>query len=47
MHQIESKAYSVHADHLGTPKAISNDKQEIVWQIDMGYLLFKNNSYFF
>ena len=31
----ETKVYSVHTDHLGTPKAITNDKQETVWSIEM------------
>ena len=31
----ETKVYSIHTDHLGTPKAITNDKQETVWQIDL------------
>ena len=31
----KTKVYSVHTDHLGTPKAITNDKQETVWSIEM------------
>ena len=31
----ETKVYSIHTDHLGTPKAITNDKQETVWSIEM------------
>ena len=31
----ETKVYSVHTDHLGTPKAITNKNQETVWQIDL------------
>ena len=32
---VNTQAYSIHTDHLGTPKAITNDKQETVWQIDL------------
>ena len=28
----EIKVYSVHTDHLGTPKQITNDKQTIIHQ---------------
>ena len=31
----ETKVYSIHTDHLGTPKAITNKNQETVWQIDL------------
>ena len=27
--------YSIHTDHLGTPKQITNQNQETVWQIDL------------
>lgn len=31
----DTKVYSIHTDHLGTPKAITNQNQETVWQIDL------------
>ena len=31
----ETRVYSVHTDHLGTPKQITNQNQETVWQIDL------------
>ena len=31
----ETKVYSIHTDHLGTPKQITDQNQETVWQIDL------------
>ena len=31
----ETKVYSVHTDHLGTPKAISDKDKNIVWQAEL------------
>ncbi|WP_145916058.1 RHS repeat domain-containing protein [Moraxella nonliquefaciens] len=31
----ETKVYSIHTDHLGTPKQITNQNQETVWSIEM------------
>ena len=32
---VNTQAYSIHTDHLGTPKQITDQNQETVWIIEM------------